>query len=253
LEKRKTVQELRNSLRDTGALGQSERPKTVPLVHFLLFRYRQTSDWHYLVNATQGDNRAELEEAQRLLAEVNKAFAEASSKAEAAAVAVRVAETRESEARQAQEELNVALGELKAQEHAFESKTNDLKRKSEDEGISVVGRNKAKNELAQHLSSDPLPLRKAKITQEAAVKKAEKATAAAAQARQAAIDAKHAADAALEAATKRVDEAQKYLDEVKRRPGQAYGALFWIQRELDNAKLFMPEKKGGLRKVDTTK
>jgi len=38
-----------------------------------------------------------------------------------------------------------------------------------------VQRNKAKNELAQHLSSDPLPLRRAKITQEAAVKKADRA------------------------------------------------------------------------------
>jgi len=249
----KTVQELRSNLRDSGALGASERPKTVPLIHFLLFHFRQNTDWHYLVNATQGDNRAELEEAQRLLQEVNKAFADASAKADTAASALREAEKREEEARQAHAELTVALAELKSQEQAFESKTNELKRKSEDEGASVVGRNKAKNELSQHLASDPLPLRKAKITQEAAVKKAEKATAAAAHARQAAIDAKAAADAALDDAKKRVDEAQKYLDEVKRRPGQAYGALWWLQRELDNAKLFMPEKKGGLRKVDTTK
>jgi len=235
----KTVTELRNNLRDTGALGASERPKTVPLVHYLLFRYKEFADWHYVVNASQGDNRAELEEAQRLLNEVNKAFADAASKAEAAAVALR-------EAEQAEEELKIALAELKAQEDAFNSKTNDLKRKSEDESISVVARNKAKNELAQHLSSDPLPLRKAKITQEAAVKKAEKA-------RQKANDAKNAADAALEAAKKRVDEAQKYLDEVKRRPGAAYGSIWWIQRELDNAKLFLPEKKGGLKRFDTTK
>ena len=39
----------------------------------------------------------------------------------------------------------------------------------------MVSRNKAKNELAQHLGEDPLPLRKAKITAEAAVKRAERA------------------------------------------------------------------------------
>jgi hypothetical protein len=54
----KTVKELRDSLRETGALGPNERPKAVPLIHYLLFRYRPTTDWHYLVNASQGDNKA---------------------------------------------------------------------------------------------------------------------------------------------------------------------------------------------------
>jgi len=132
--------------------------------------------------------------------------------------------------------LEAALAELKAQEDAFNNKTNELKAKvrpfsllypyssvpplpiclftcssspvvyflcgeksiraicaythsfgltlqSEDESIGLVTRNKAKAELAQHLSSDPLPLRRAKITQEAAVKKADRATQAAADAR----------------------------------------------------------------------
>jgi hypothetical protein len=60
-----------------------------------------------------------------------------------------------------------------------------LKKKSEEGG--VVSRNKAKNELAQHLAEDPLPLRQAKITAEAAVRKAEKATKAAAEAKELAI------------------------------------------------------------------
>jgi len=40
--------------------------------------------------------------------------------------------------------------------------------------LGVVKRNRAKAELAQLKCTDPLPLRKAKITQAAAVKKAEK-------------------------------------------------------------------------------
>jgi len=277
----KTVKELRDSLRDTGALGANERPKVVPLIHYLLFKYRSTTDWHYLINASQGDNKAEIEEAMRLLDEVIRAFEEAARKAQEAAAALREAEAqeanakkseadakaREAEAQRAQVELEAALAELKAQEDAFNSKTNDLKRKSEDESTSVVNRNKAKNELAQHLSSDPLPLRKAKITQEAAVKKAEKATAAAAEARRkaeearkaaekaraAAADAKRASDAAVDQARQKVDEAEAYLNEVKRRPGQAQGALWWIQRGLDDAKNFLPERKGGVKRVDTTK
>jgi len=248
-----TVTELRQNLRDSGALGPSERPKVVPLVHYLLFRYRSNTDWHYLVNATQGDNQAEIDEAMRLLAQVNKAFEEANQKAQAATAALKVAETREVEAQKAQEELKAALAELKAQEDAFNSKTDELKRKSEDESVSVVNRNKAKNELAQHLNSDPLPLRKAKITQEAAVKKADKAAAAAAAARSAAADAKKASEDAVDEAQRQVQKAEDYLREVRSRPGSAQGALFWIQKGLEDAKKFMPERKGGVKRVDTTK
>jgi hypothetical protein len=347
----KTVRELRDSLRATGAVGPNDRPKLVPLVHYLLFRYAGATDWHFLVNASQGDNKEEIEEAMRLLNAVNTAFAEAAEKADAASKALREAEarekdaktreeeakareaeakaretsaitreaeakkseeeaksreadakTREAEAQQAQKELEAALAELKAQEDTFNNKTNELKTKSEDESVSVVNRNKAKNELAQHLASDPLPLRKAKITQEAAVKKADKATsiakeaarqaessrkqaendrkaaetarqeaeaarrdaeaarheaeaarAAAEKAREAAAAAKKVADEALEDARKKVAEAEAFLEEVKKRPGQAYGALWWISRGLEEAKNFLPEKKGGVKKVDTTK
>jgi len=290
-----TVTELRQNLRDTGALGASDRPKLVPVIHYLLFRYRSNTDWHYLIHASQGDNKAEIEEAMRLLEEVNKAFEIANNKAQAAAAALRESERKEAEAKQseadshareadskkreveaqrAQEELKAALAELKSQEDAFNSKTDELKRRSEDESVSVVNRNKAKNELAQHLNSDPLPLRKAKITQEAAVKKAERATAAAADARKAAevarkaaedsrrvaeaatrasAQAKAASDAAVEDAQRQVQKAEDYLNEVKRKPGQAQGALWWIQRGLDDAKKFMPERKGGIKRVDTTK
>ena len=56
---------------------------------------------------------------------------------------------------------------MKKQEDAYATKTATLTKKSEEGG--VVSRNKAKNELAQHLAEDPLPLRQAKITAEAAV------------------------------------------------------------------------------------
>merc|ERR1712188_343504 len=113
----------------------------------------------------------------------------------------------------AQAELEAALAEVKAQEDAYNSKTEDLKKKSETGG--VVSRNKAANELAQHLAEDPLPLRKAKITAEAAVKRSEKATKAAADARAAAeaTNARKAAEDAREASAKAKAVAEAALDD----------------------------------------
>jgi len=207
-----TVQELRNYIRGIGV----EKVKYIPICHFLLARYK--ADLHKLVTASQGDNIAEIEKAQKML--------------ETAQAACREAEAKQQASAKAEAELKAALKELKAQEDAFNAKTADLKRKSE-EG-SVVAQNKAKNELSQHLASDPLPLRKAKITQEAVTKKAEKARA--------------AADLALDEARKRLEEAEAFLKECQARSGSAQGALWWINRELQEAKKYMPEKKGGVKK-----
>jgi len=167
-----------------------------------------------------------------------------------------------------------------------------LTARSEDNSLGVVQRNKAKNELAQHLSEDPLPLRQAKITQEAATKKAERARIAADAAHHAAesarveaekaqreakiaADAAHAAKVEAErvkqeaerdheeaehsrvAAERAADEAsrsaqicvekfeetQRYLDEVRSRPGNFQGSLWWIDRDLQEAKKYMPKNR----------
>jgi len=111
-------------------------------------------------------------------------------------------------------------------------KTDELTKKTTEGG--VVAQNKAKAELAAHLASDPLPLNRAKLNTEAATKKAEKARA--------------EADMALEEAKKRFDEADKYLAEVTSRSGSAQGALWWINKDLQEAKKYMPQKKGGIVK-----
>ena len=175
-----TVLQMRSQLRKTGALAQNERPKEVPLTHFLLDKFEV--DWHKLVNAPQGDNSAQIAEAQDKLEAVQVAF-DASSKADAeAAAALRealaqenaakereaeavaaenAAKSREAEAvaaenaakareadakaaeapfKAAQEELESALAEVKAQEDAYNQKTESLKGASESGG--VVSRNK---------------------------------------------------------------------------------------------------------------
>jgi len=218
-----TVMAMRDRLRKTGALSPTERPKLVPLTHYLLFHY--DVDWRYLVN-TKGDNSEEIAEAQRLLDEVVTAFQESERQANNARKAEAAARKREDAAREtenearaaeeaarqqeapfkaAQEEVDAALREVKSQEEARESRMAELKRKSTEGG--VVQQNKAKNELAQHLAEDPLPLRKAKITLEAALKKAEKARAPFEAATKAAETARAAAEEAREAAEESSREA----------------------------------------------
>jgi len=211
-----TVLQLRAALRKVKALGEAERPKTVPLTHYLVFRYE--CDWHRLVNAAQGENAEEIAKAQSQVKEAQDKVQKAQDAARKAA--------------QAQQELELALAEVKAQEEARDAKTKDLEQKSETGG--VVSRNKAKAELSQHLAEDPLPLRKAKITLEAAVKKAERAT--------------KVAEEAQAAAESSLAEAESYLRELSSRGGSGNGAIWWLERELVEARKFMPQKKGGIAK-----
>jgi len=205
-----TVAELRDYIRSIGV----DKVKYVPLVHYLIARYK--ADLHKLVNASQGDNQAEVEKAQKML--------------EAAQEALEIAQKRSKEAATAEAELKAALAELRKQEEEHNRRTEELKRKSNEGG--VVAQNKAKAELSQHLEKDPLPLNRAKLNTEAATKKAEKA--------------RVAADAALEDASKKFAEAEAYLKEVSSRSGSAKGALWWIDRELQESKKYMPQRKGGV-------
>ena len=55
--------------------------------------------------------------------------------------------------------------------HLSSKQIATLDAKTKDQSIGQVSRNKAVQELAQLKGQDPLPLRRAKITQEAAVRK----------------------------------------------------------------------------------
>ena len=163
---------------------------------------------------------------------------------------------------------------------------SQLKRKSTEGG--VVQQNKAKNELAQHLAEDPLPLRKAKITLEAALKKAEKARYAQLirsdqlilrlilipfkKIRAPFEAARKIAEEAEEEARQKVAEAEAYFEEVRSKPGTPHGGnalpypypvsdlmlmhlllscyigMWWLERELHEKKKYMPTSRGGVTK-----
>jgi len=122
-----TVMALREKLRQTGAIAASDRPKLVPIIHYLLFRYNV--EWRALVN-TAGDNSEEIAEAQRLLDLVFAALQESDRQAKLAREAENEARRQEEAARKqeapfkaAQEEVDNALAEVKRQEDARNSKT----------------------------------------------------------------------------------------------------------------------------------
>ena len=61
--------------------------------------------------------------------------------------------------------MAAAVAALEAEEAAYKKKCDDLQAKIDDDATSGMQKAKAKNELAQLKGEDPLPLRRAKITQ----------------------------------------------------------------------------------------
>ena len=73
--------------------------------------------------------------------------------------------------RDAEAEAKKAQAEFQKQEDDYKAAIKALEDKKNNESLGMVARNKASQELAQLKEKDPLPLRRAKITQDAAVRK----------------------------------------------------------------------------------
>jgi len=280
--------------------------KRMGFVEFLIWEYKL--DVHELLSRPQGGDPAELKKAQDLLDEVSTAFktaqtaldqaskteaeakkrkdaavlsdkeakkkaAESKTKAETARVAAEKSEVSAAAAKTAADEQRAALDVLKKEEQTFNDKKAELQAKSETSGVAGMT---AKNQLAQLLSEDPLPLRKAKITAEAAAKKTEKANKEAQAAkekaqleyesseaariaaeeaeRQAEADRISAESAAAQAESDRIAaeeslreseqklaEAEAFLAEVKKKSTKTHGTFWWLERELAERKKYMPK------------
>jgi len=261
----KTVKQMRDELREIDM----DFNKRMAIIEYFLWRYGKTvSDF---VNKPQGGiDPEELAEAQRLLDEVQRAQQEciaaadnAKAREDSAVASANEARAREQEAldaeapfKKAQEELNAAIAEMKAQEEAYQQKCAALKAKADDTNLGVVQRNKAANELAQLQSQDPLPLRQAKLTTEAAERKADKLRKPFKEARERAeaarheadrtaaeaIEARKEADAAVDECNRKYEEAEAYLKTVMSKAGVPHGQIWWLERELEEARKYMPTK-----------
>jgi hypothetical protein len=150
------------------------------------------------------------------------------------------------------------------QESDTKEKKQSLEQIINNESNGIVTRNKAKAELQIIEHEDPLPLRKARIKNENAVKKLKISTNASKNARIAAenakeraekamVDAKLAKEKAVEAATNaeatisKAREAIDYLkvlvDEMMENQIIPWGSLFYIDREVREAEKFLPKEK----------
>jgi len=215
----RSVRELRDELRAIDM----DFNKRMAVIEFLLFKYSKTIQ--DFVKRPQGGNVEGLEEAQRQLEVAQAALQTAVASYEKASEEARLAA-------EAEAQLKAALEDLHQQETSFQQQIEDLTRRSEEGGI--VSRNKAKAELAQLQATDPLPLRQAKLNTEAANRKAEKARAAADEAAALASNDLAAAEAAFQ-------EAEAFMDDLKANSGSGgQGSLWWIDRELQEAKKYMP-------------
>eukprot|EP00211_Chloroparvula_japonica_P007796 CAMPEP_0119131118 /NCGR_PEP_ID=MMETSP1310-20130426/9491_1 /TAXON_ID=464262 /ORGANISM="Genus nov. species nov., Strain RCC2339" /LENGTH=314 /DNA_ID=CAMNT_0007121671 /DNA_START=57 /DNA_END=1001 /DNA_ORIENTATION=+ len=229
----KTVLQLRATLSELDV----DKNKRMAISEYLLFKYGQNAK--DLVTSPQGDSD-ELAKAQALYEEASAALDDVMKKLEASKKAAADAKAAEAAAAAAAEEAKRSLAELQKQEEAYKNKCDTLRKKSEEGG--VVSRNKAKNELEQLLAEDPLPLRQAKITQEAAVRKNEKARKAAEEARIAAEAAAAALEESAKAAEAARDEAVAYLNKVKN-SGAGAGKVWFNLRALYEKQQYLPKAK----------
>jgi DNA repair exonuclease SbcCD ATPase subunit len=212
-----TVVELRAKLRkiDLDANGK------MALLEYLAFRYEKSVG--AIANAAQGgspENQREIDAAAKMLDELMSALADLQAK---------VASLSKAEA-----ELKAAVDALHKQQDAYDKEAKRLEEKSKNMTFSVVLRNKAANELAQMKQKDPLPLNRAKLTQAAALKRVEKE--------------RKETEAAQADTQKKADAASAALDELKKKGGTAFGSLWFMEREVHEAKKFLPQSKGGIRK-----
>jgi len=212
--------------------------KRMAILEFLIWEYGRNVP--EMMKRPQGDNQAEIMAAQAALEIVQRALVDLQAKLEAQKLALEAQKEAEEKVKKAEAELKVAVDDLHKQENDYKTQVETLDRKAHDTNTGAVARNKAANELAQLKEKDPLPLRKAKITQEAALRAVQVQRKAAEEATAHCEAEKKKVEQAVEDTNQKLVKAQDQLDEVSRKGGGGQGSLWWIQREIDEAKSFLP-------------
>jgi len=223
-------------------------------IEYLVWKYKK--DVKETVDAPQGDNTEAIRKAQEAVERVASQMAECERKLEAQKrakddndKAIGELKKAERELKQAESELDAAVGDLIKQEEDFKNKCESLESKIKN-STTTVQKNKAVNELAQLKEENPLPLRRAKITQEAALRKVQKQKKATEEAKliqeakgkdlERAIRDLEQSYVVLE---QKMAEAQEELEKIKSKPGGGKGAIWWLQRELFEVDKRLPNSK----------
>jgi len=190
-----------------------------------------------VAEAPQGDNQEALKKAQ---AEMDAIMAQVE---ELQKVIARLEEEK-AKLPELKAALEKAIAELKAEQDAYNKKCADLQAKIDNPSTSGMQKAKASNELAQLQSEDPLPLRRAKITQEAALRKVQKQE----KTIQGVIDENNAKLAQLEESLVAVQET---LARLKKQGGEGgKGAIFVMTHQSFDADFYLASSK---RRYDHSK
>jgi len=213
-----TVLELRKTLGEIDI----DKNKCMCFSEYLLFKFKKTVK--DLVTAPQGDPE-ELARAQALVEAASKALDEVLA-------ALDQAKKTAAQAKKDEEAAAAALAVLQEEERLFNDKCAELDRKSRNGGVAGL---RAKNELDQLKAEDPLPLRRAKITNESAVRRA-------AASRKASEEAAAQLEVASVEAEKKRDEALAYLERVKA-SGAGAGQVWWMKRGMYEKQKYLPTAK----------
>lgn len=157
-----------------------------------------------------------------------------------------------------------ALDEVLNQEKSFNQRKQDLENVFKNESNGIVTRNKARAELQIMNNEDPLPLRKAKLKNENALRKLKQSSTATKKSRVAAEDAKQKSEQAMEVANRAktrameaaqiaestIDEAKDAIESLKQRIDEIiinqtipWGSIYFIDREVREAEKFLPKNK----------
>lgn len=237
-----TVKELRAKVKNLDV----DRNKRLALSEYLADKFNKSVE--DIIDAPQGGQAAQ-EQLDRAIAKVNNAVSEmkkASDSEEAANAKNDEAAKDKKASDDSKAESQEAVAEVESQEAARALKITKFEKKiqNKDGRLSAMKINTAKAELAAVQSEDPLPLRKAKLTQKAALKKSKKAAKKAAKTQKLCEQALEVAAKAREDAAAACDEAKEALTELKEKgDGIAHGQVWWLEKELFEREKFMPRKK----------
>lgn len=259
--------------------------RTIALVD-IIFCYFKIDNWEELTKEDKKyfnqealeKAKSSLKDAKSKLKQAVNAKKKSSLEAAEAQLAMERASTEEEEAREAEKQARkleqtfsqskakaeVSLQAVNDQEDEYQKKMKDLVCISDDDSNGIVKRSKAKVELTNLRNEDPLPLRTAKINNEAAVRKlkkseenSKKAAIAAVNRQQSSIAAQSAAESAKNIATEAGKEAEEAIPiakeafekvkvlvlELMSQGDVPYGSLFYIDKETVEAEKYIPKSK----------
>ncbi len=273
-----TQTEFRNYIHNIDPNMKTDIPLIIILLFYFDIDWKEILDIEVINGIEVARSKKALQKAQEKLEEVIIAEKKASKEADEANQAMKKAHEQEvyltdaiAKRREEEEALvgaklqaDEALARVNQQTNNIYEKRNELENIIMDEANGIVTRNRAKAELRIIDNDDPLPLRKAKIHNENALKYVRKRTHSCVKAigifeeakknaeqaheearltKEKAIKSEKDAEANKVQARDAITELKQILYELSNAKILPWGHIFFIERELKEAERFLPKQK----------